>query len=273
MKKIFFVLALLTTSAAVSAAQFTDFYVVPAAAHAAGANGTMWLTDVAIQNINDTPVTIEMAVVESGEGARDNVFPVAMNGGTSVTVPANGSVLLRDVLANQRGNAQTIGALLIGGDQPFALTSRTYDQTSNGTFGQTVTPASDVTSGDSKLFIPGIVSNAAFRTNLGLVMVATTPLTVTVTLNDANGNALGTRTFNVAAGAATHVQLGVPAISAAPFDAGGAVVEITSGDGTVVAYASVIDNLTNDASFISAGSAANAAGSERLRSVLSAARR
>ena len=243
-----------------SAAQFASFYVIPVAAHVTGANGTSWRTDVSIQNIQSTPVTVEFAIVESGEGLLDNVFPVsvAANGAPTVTVPAGGSITIKDILQNHRDRPATSGALLVGGDNAFAITSRTYDATPDGTFGQTVAAATDIASDGaaSTLFIPGLVQNSAFRTNLGLFMSATSePMTVTVTLNGANGAALGTRTFHVAAGVTTHVQFGLPSVAAAAFDSGGAVVSITAGSGTVIAYASIVDNRTGDASFISGGSA------------------
>src|SRR5512142_2722692 len=237
-------------AAAASAAQFRDFYVIPVAAHAPGAKGTVWRTDVAIQNIQTTPVTVELALVESGEGLSDNIQPV----GSSVTVPAGATVMLADVLNNFRGQASSSGALLVGGDKAFAVTSRTYNQTPAGTLGQTVTAAGDVatdgTDDASTLFIPGIVQNSAFRTNLGLLMSATNkPLTVSVSVNGAS------RTFTVQPGLTTHIQFPVTSVATAPFDASGAVVKIVDGSGTVVAYGSVVDNGTGDASFISGGTA------------------
>lgn len=241
-----------------SAAELRDFYVIPVAAHAAGANGTSWRTDLSIQNVQAEPLVIEVSVVETGEGLLDNVFPVSLNGASSVTIPANGSLTLTDVLKSHRGRLETSGALLVGGDRVFAVTSRTYDVTPNGTVGQTVSGSPDVASGSGEgaLFIPGLVSNAAQRTNLGLVMSASTPLVVAVSIRGTDGRSLGERTFNVAAGMTTHVQFSATSVAAAPFDVAGAVVRIRSGDGTAIAYASVVDNATGDASYISGGTAA-----------------
>lgn len=251
MRKMIFVLCL-TVACAASATQISDFYVLPVAAHTNGANGTAWRTDVSIQNIQAKPLTVEMSLVATGEGLLDNI--VALPG---VTVPAGGSVIVPDILQNQ---TQTSGALLVGGNQAFALTSRTYDKTPAGTMGQTVSPATDIASdgnsATSTLYIPGLIANASFRTNIGLVMSATTPMTVVVSINGANGQTLGTRTFNVAAGMTTHVQFGTPSVAAAPFDAAGAVVRISAGTGTVIGYASIVDNGTGDASFVSGGTAA-----------------
>ncbi|HSP14341.1 MAG TPA: hypothetical protein VLV78_06290 [Thermoanaerobaculia bacterium] len=248
-KTVFIVLSTLVVALGASAAELHDFYVIPVAAHVSGANGTSWRTDVAIQNIQFTPITIEMSVVESGEGLLDNIFPI----GSTVTVPAGGSVILGDVLKDHRGQAESSGALLVGGDKPFALTSRTYNVTANGTLGQAVPASSDVAAEGSTLFIPGLISNAAFRTNIGLLMSATTPMTVIVAVNGADGQLLGKRVFSVAAGVTTHVQFGAPTLAPAPFDTAGGIVRIIEGSGTVVAYASVVDNATGDASYIAGG--------------------
>lgn len=236
---------------AAAASEVRDFYVIPIVAHTNGANGTAWRTDVSIQNIQSSPLTVDMSLIASGEGLADNITSLP-----SVTVPAGGSVTIPDILQN---SAQTSGALLAGSSKAFALTSRTYDKTPNGTFGQTVSPATDIaadgSSSTSTLYLPGLAANGSFRTNIGLVMAANSAMTVSVTINAPDGHALGTKTFNVGAGMTTHVQFGTPSVAAAPFDAGSAVVRITSGSGTAIAYASIVDNATGDASYISGGTA------------------
>ena len=241
-----------------SAAELRDFYVIPVAAHTAGANGTSWRTDLSIQNVQSAPLTVEVSAVETGEGLLDNIFPVSLNGASSITIPGNGSLMITDVLKSHRGRLESSGALLVGGDRVFAVTSRTYNVTPNGTVGQTVSGSPDIASGGGAdtLYIPGIVSNAAQRTNLGLVMSASTPLVVSVSIRGTDGSTLGERTFNVAAGMTTHVQFNATTVAAAPFDVAGAVVRIRSGSGTVIAYASVVDNSNGDASYISGGTAA-----------------
>jgi hypothetical protein len=255
---------LILSATAAKADHYADFYVLPVAAHTPGVNGTMWMSDVAIQNFQSTPLTVELAVIESGEGNPDNVFPIATGtAGTSVTVPANGSVLLRDVLAGHRGLGSVAGAILIGSDRPFAVTSRTYSMTPEGnTIGQTVPPARDFienTIGDTNLttavaYVPGLIDNGSFRSNLGAVVgnaSATSALTVTVTVRNAAGALAGTRTISVGPGNFTHVQFNARSILGTQlFDIGSAEFRITEGDGAVVPYASVIDNSTADAVFI-----------------------
>ena len=256
----FLAVALLITAAA-QANHYADFYVIPVAAHTTGVNGTRWMSDVAIQNFQSTPLIVQLAVIESGEGTSDNVFPLA---NASVSVPANGSVLLRDVLKDHRGLSAATGAILVGSDRPFAVTSRTFSMTPDGnTIGQTVPPARDFvdnTIGRTDLatavaYVPGLIDNAAFRTNLGAVIgngSATADLVVTVTVRAADGTSAGTRTITVAPSNFTHLQF--PArglIGTRTLDIGSAEFRITAGSGAVVPYASVIDNSTADAVFVS----------------------
>lgn len=252
--------ALLLASSAAYANHYSDFYVLPVAAHTNGVNGTRWMTDIAIQNFQSTPLAVELALIESGEGSTDNIFPI---GGT-VSVPANGSVMLSDVLGNHRGLTSVAGAILIGSDRPFAVTSRTYSMTPDGnTIGQTVPPVRDFidnTFGQTDpatavAYVPGIVDNAKFRSNLGAVLgngSASSDLVVTVTLRGANGASAGTRIITVSPGNFTHLQFNARSVlGSAAMDIGSAEFRITSGSGAVVPYASVIDNATADAVFVS----------------------
>lgn len=251
---------------AAQADHYSDFYVLPAVAHTPGVNGTMWMSDIAIHNFQTTPLAVELVVIESGEGNFDNVFPVLSGGGTTaVTVPGGGSALLKDVLKDHRGRQSVIGAILIGGDQPFAVTSRTYSMTPAGdTVGQTVPAVRDFldnTFGRADVagavaYVPGIIESPRFRSNLGAVIgngsATGETLTVTVTLRDKDGATVGTRQVNVASGSFTHLQFPARSVIGGSriMDIGAAEFRIARGNGAVVPYASVIDNVTADAVFV-----------------------
>lgn len=281
--------ATLAIPAGVQAEHYADLYVIPAAAHTPGVNGTMWMSDVAIQNFQTTPLTVEIVVIESGTNP-DSIYPLltdrTSNG--SVTIPAGGSVMLDDVLAGHRGLASTFGALLIGGNQPFAVTSRAYSMSPAGdTVGQTVRPAanfldSSLAPGNSAAgntaYLPGLVQNANFRTNLGLVAANAgggEPLIVRFTLRGANGVVAGSRDIVIPAGAVTQMQFPLRDVAAGTFDIAGAEVRIQSGSGSVVPYASIIDNRTADAVYVSgmfpqpvASASSSAASPSIFRSIL-----
>ena len=264
-----FVLAVFAVLGTVSAyaAHYSDLYVIPVVSHTTGQNGTNWMSDVAIQNFATAPLTVQLIFIASGEGRLDNVTPV-MNGtiNGSVTVPPGGSVLLKDVLAGVPGMDSAIGSLIVGGDRPFAVTSRAYSMTPDGnTIGQTVPPSANFLNVDegsvdlatAVAYVPGLIQNDRDRTNLGLVVANATgfnsTLDVTVTVRNAAGTTVGTRQISVGPGAVTHLQFPVRSLSgagAASFDVGSAEFRVTQGSGSVVSYASVIDNQTADAVFI-----------------------
>ena len=241
---------------------YSDTYVIPAVSHTAGQNGT-WMSDVTINNFQATPLTVQLIFVESGENNADNIFPVITNTiNGSVTVPAGGNLVLKDVVKGYRGLQNVSGALILGGDKPFAVTSRSYLTAANGsTVGQTVTPARDFfdnsvgrSDNTQVAIIPGIVSNASTRTNIGFLAgagsAAGAPFVVQVTIRDASGTALGSRVVTVPPGFFTQTQFGVVSITSTPFDVGSAEIKLVQGTGAVVPYASVIDNATGSPMYI-----------------------
>ena len=249
-------------SAPAYSSHYSDLYVIPVVAHTDGVNGTVWMSDVAIQNFQPTPLTVQLIFIESGEGRTENFFPLMNNDlNGSVTVPANGSVLLKDILRNYRGMSAAFGSLIVGADMPFAVTSRAYSMSPAGdTIGQTVRPSANflnVTEGaisPASAYIPGLIQNGNFRTNLGLVVANATgfdsTLVVAVTLRDASGATVGTRQITVGPGVFTHLQFSARELTNTTFDIGSAEFRIIQGSGSVVPYASVIDNRTADAVFI-----------------------
>jgi len=255
--------AILLSSVAAHADHYADLYVLPVAAHTRGINNSNWMSDVAIQNFSTSPLTVQIVVIESGFDT-NNVFPLATSSSDgSATVPAGGSVILRDILIGHRGSSSTSGALLIGGDKPFAITSRTYSMSPSGnTVGQTVPGARDFLDNTlaptdlatATAYLPGLLQTNDFRTNLGFVAAngssSDVPMTISVTLKAGDGSTLGARSFNVAPGAIMQMQFNARTVAANNFEVGAAEWRITSGSGSVVPYASVIDNRTADAAFI-----------------------
>jgi len=245
---------------------FADFYVIPVAIDSPGVNGTQWMSDVAIFNFQSTPLTVEMLFIASGQNNPDNAAPLSPPL-LPIPIPAGGSVILKDVIDTLPGTTK-IGAILIGANAPFAVTSRAYSMTPTGdTVGQTVQPArdflenavGDVMNPGATSYLPGLINNSRFRTNLGFVAATANNnndgMTVEVTIRNASGGPVGTRAFFIPGGSFTHLQFASTAITGtdgpnAFFDAGSATYRITTGDGAVVPYASVIDNVTADAVFV-----------------------
>ena len=255
--------AILLPLAAFGQSVYSDTYVIPIAGHTAGANGTLWMTDVAITNFSTAPLTVQLVVVETGENITDNIFPLTTDTNSgAVTVAGNSTLLLRDLFNTYRGRQNTTGALILGGDAPFAVTARIYNGGPGGnSVGQTVTPARDFlenstgrSDNSAVAYLPGLVNNATARTNIGFLAgtgsAAGGAMVVQVTLKNASGQTLGTRSVTIPAGNFTQTQFSAASISNTPFDIGSAEVRIVAGSGTVVPYASVVDNASGSAAYI-----------------------
>ena len=253
----------LAIAPALLANHYADLYVLPVASHTSGVNGTFFRTDIAIQNFQSIPITVQLLFIESGQGSSENIgnltTPAVPTG--SITVPAGGSVIVKDLLNGYQGKTDgVIGSIVATGDKPFAITSRVYTAgPSGGTFGQTVVPVRDFlenSQGTTDLttataYIPGLVSSSSFRTNLGFVAGAgPTGMTINVKLRGADGTELGNVSFGVAPSTFKHLQFSSSLLSTASFEAGSAEFRITAGSGSVAPYASVVDNVTGDAVFV-----------------------
>jgi hypothetical protein len=103
-------------------------------------------------------------------------------------------------------------------------------------------------------YIPGVINSARARTNAGFVAGSggsrSTYMVVEVAVRNSTGAIVGTRRITVAPGQFIHVQFNIRSISLAQFDVGTLEYRIVEGEGTVVPYASVVDNATGEASYI-----------------------
>lgn len=256
-------IALTLAIAGVAAASpLSSFYVIPFANHIPRADGTE-MTDVSISNVQGSEVRVSITLISYGlHNTFNNVFPI-----TTVVVPANGSVLLRDVLKDYQGEFANVGAslggLLVASDdgRTFAVTSRSYLQKTDGsTVGYTVPATADflqaatrTSTGSITTTIPGVRNNDRYRTQVGFVVAnaESLPAFIELTLRNAAGTVLGTRPYFVGAGEFAQLEIPSTLIADQQFDVGSVQVRIVGG-GAVVAYAKVIDKTTQDGSFIMA---------------------
>jgi hypothetical protein len=161
-------------------------------------------------------------------------------------VPAGSQAILTDIVS-QLG-ATGSGALEIQSDQPVVVTSRTYNQSGSGTYGQDYASydATTALANGQSAWLPQLTENAAYRSNISLTNTGITPATVDVTLLDGAGNTLATYTVTLAPGEWQQaVQPFKAKAGQTSMDRGYAKVTVASGSG-VIAGASVIDNVTND---------------------------
>lgn len=253
--------ALILLSAAASAGdarELTWFYVVPAAANTPGNNGTDWHTDLTVYNPHDYTLPIVIELLETGRNNSGSVPTI------EIDVYPWETLNFWDVLGEGGFDVRdATGALLVYGDDlqmscadhacDFAVFTRTYTLEPYGGVGELGQAIPGFPAGlglDASViaFMPQIIDDQSFRTNVGVVSLSMDVVTVRFELQDADGNVISQRDETLLP--FEHRQW--------PLDrdvTGGSIAAFTiqgPGSATVVPYASVVNNVTGDAAYVEA---------------------
>ena len=218
--------------------------VVPAVAHAPGAYGSLWRTDVAAVNLGaSASTTLTFRTADGTATSR------------AATVPT-GTTRFADVLASVFGveaTAPASGSLTLASDRPLVVSSRTYNATGSGTYGAHLpgVGASRAVTPERPGVLPQLSRGASTRTNVGLTNLGAGSVTVAIRLVAANGTGLGSeRLVTVPAGALVQVDDVFTSCGAGDAAIAWARIEVRTAGGTVFSYASVIDNRTSDPTIV-----------------------
>jgi CubicO group peptidase (beta-lactamase class C family) len=213
---------------------------IAAAAHSNGAHGSEWRSDICLLNRSGEPVSAEITFL--GDNGETGSLPVDLADGQQIVV---GDFVAQVGLSGS-------GAVEIHSDGPLLASSRTFNAGTNGTFGLfldgiSAQGAADI--GDT-VWLPQLRQNPSFRTNIGFFNGGDTEARLRISLYDASGSEIISRWRTLEPG--TWMQLQEPFARLAgrsDIGSGSARVEVTTGQ-DVIAYASVIDNATNDGTAI-----------------------
>ncbi len=235
--------------------------IIPAIAHAAGANQSQFKSDIRLTNTSLGAITYQLSWTPTRSNGTEKGLA------TQLTVAGGDTKALNDIVRDFFGNgffgenAQgtlEIKPLSTGGAPSSSRTtvasSRTFNVASNGTFGQFI-PAipfgsfigSLTSNANAKISLQQIASSAAYRTNLGFVEGSGEGASVLARLFDIAGNVVKEARFDLQPfehrqdNMATVFNLGSQQLSD-----GRVEVQVTSTGGKVSAYASVLDNKTSD---------------------------
>ncbi|HXH92047.1 MAG TPA: hypothetical protein VNN25_10740, partial [Thermoanaerobaculia bacterium] len=246
-----------------------DALIIPAVAHAAGIN-SKFQSDIRVTNSSAQPMKYQVTFVPDGDAG------ITQGKQTTVDIDPGRTIALDDVLQSWFGDSAATGTLEVrplttaptsstATALPAGLaniltfaSSRTYNTTANGTFGQYI-PAipfaafvgrgSDPTK-STILSLQQIAQSSAFRTNLGIVEGSGDPASVLISVFGSNGQKLTEFTQDLKGG--QHIQLNsILATKNLQVTDGRIEVKVVSPAGKVTAYASVLDNLTNDPLLVS----------------------
>ncbi len=206
---------------------------VPAAATAAGAGGSQWITDLYVFNPGTQSASVDIYFLPrnaDNSGAAPQSF----------TVGPMETLILPNVIVNTFGLASGAGAFRIVASREVIANTRVYNQAADGTFGQGLegVPASAAVTPASPTDIVGLASSTAFRSNILAVNTSAGTTSITFQLMAPNGSQLATRSYTLQPYSAFYAS--VNDLGAGSFDDGTLHVEVSSGSAIVVA--SKVDN-------------------------------
>ena len=249
-------LSLLSIVALPLAAQVNDTYVIPVAANAPGAFGTRWQTSFSVFNPQtDRDLKITVAFLPTGGATGDAV---------TFTVPRNAVAFSDNILDDLKFNALS-GALLVYTDdtdnpgtdvlsRSFLVTTNTFNNSANGTYGQTIpgiwTGLQDFAGDGISAVVHGIrnISSEGWRTNIGAVNLGRCNATMLVSVYDVDGNTiLNKASFNLPP--LGHMQSGLPVTvdrGSIEFVINDPCASNSANAAVVFPYSSTIDELSGD---------------------------
>lgn len=212
---------------------------IPVSTHSSGANGSEWRSDIAIINKENKASDIDFYLYTS-----EKIYKF------SDTIQANSSLIYKDIVSlfNFIGS----GAMEVKADSDFILTSRIYNQTPNGTYGQFLDgyfSGQGLGEGEEG-FLSQLIENQDFRTNIGFTNTGESQANITIYFYNSSGEFLGTK--RVFLNPYSFYQLLQPFKDFSQgneFNSCYAKIKVNIGDG-IIGYASVIDNKTNDGTTI-----------------------
>ncbi len=217
-----------------------------------------YTSELQLTNLGDSPATVNLSYTSSmGSGAGD----------ITETIPAGQQAVYPDALSYLRSQGVPIpasgnqgGTLLLsapaaGVHATVRTCADTVDPQPVGRAGLAYTDLDPASSADTKLYVYGLRTNDADRSNLALYNMGGDPVSLKVTLVSGDDG----RSFEVTAG----VPRVLPAygwyqygdgtlLRAAGFSSGYAIVERVSASGPFGTYGVVNDQKTNDGSFVPA---------------------
>jgi len=238
---------------------------IPVVGSVTGALGNRWMTDLNVFN--------NSAIGQTSAAANANIvaqfFPsggsstTALNVATMTLAP-RGTTTFRDLSTSVfNGTLNSIGALRLLTTSSVLASARIFDNqiaSGHGTLGQFEPGMTrdqalqqGVLVGVGNVGLNGAATNGGqtFRTNVGFFNPNDTPATVALEMRDNNGNVTANRVLTL--GPWMHMQLPLSGATGIFTDVTGDVsnssVYFLSG-APIFAYASIVDNISGDASFV-----------------------
>ncbi len=217
--------------------------IVPAVSRVGGFNGTSWLSDLVLANPHEIALTILLRLRGLGDQEPSH----------SVTLEAGASVVLQDVVGSVFETEGT-GSLWIEADRSVIAMTRLANVGPDGAFGQMLRglPLGHAVAVPMTGHLFPLEESDRQRTNIGLTNVSDGDSEVRIRFFDSEGDEMGVEDISLAPG--EHRLLTRALRLVTPDEIEGVRVEIIplNESSAVIAYASVVDNVSGDPTFIDA---------------------
>jgi PKD repeat protein len=222
--------------------------LVSVATYSSGASGTSWRTELNLFNAGSQGANVSLVFIPTAGG---NV--VSRN----LFLSPRQSKTYANALADLFGVASGAGALGIeassaGTNADLRVSSRTFTTGLVGTYGQSV-PDVQPEGLEKTLYITGIAANTSFRTNVGLVNRGSSAMNANLTLFSRTGSVVSTKNIDIPANTFQQAPLAsfFPEVGGVSHDVLTMRIVAAASD-AISAYASVVDNRTQDPVYIQA---------------------
>jgi hypothetical protein len=219
-------------------------FIVPAAGTGPGANDSHWQSELTLHNTGASPITATLRF-HDGSGAQQS---------SDVTINARNTVTIADVVKTRFGRDAATGAIEItvpdAAANRLAITSRTFNASATGQFGQDIPAinANDAAGSGDVIVLQAPSSATDARFNFGLYTV--TDAKIRWELVRADGTTLSPiAEQSYAAGTQFQFNQGISSLLGQTEQDNDAVQAVVT-SGKVIAYGSAVQNATGDPSFV-----------------------
>ncbi len=207
-----------------------------------------WQTDMRVFNAGTTSVDATLSFYSQSGGAPKT---------TNITIPAGQVRQFDKTLASVFGVTNDGGAVHLTTTSAARLitTARTYNQTSAGTYGQfisAVTPAEAAGVGSRPLQILQVEESSRFRSNIGLAEVTGNAVMIEIAVVPPDAKFTAVTQLTLQPNEFRQIGSLLKTVGLDGTFNARVTVRAISGTGRVTAYASVIDALTNDPTYVPA---------------------
>jgi PKD repeat protein len=222
--------------------------LVSVATYGGGIGSTSWRTELNLFNAGSQGANVSLIFLPTAGGSV--VTRSLFLAPRQATTYANALVDLFGIGAG--AGALGIEATSAGASADLRVSSRTFTTGAAGTYGQSV-PDVQSQELEQTLYVTGITANESYRTNIGVVNRGSAPMNAMLTLYSRTGATLSSKSVSVPANSFQQAPLSsfFPEVTGTSQDVLTMRVAATSSD-AITAYASVVDNLTQDPVYIQA---------------------